>query len=198
MVNHSKKQLQISNSINIRKELELADASFTPEINKISDMIFQKKHDPNLPCYERLVKLGSEAQAKKERVRKLRKEVEENCYDFRPKLSMISRIINDEKGKLNNSKEIPRYELLYEDSKSPLQELAMNQNCTFHPAINEKSLKMLTPEEESFMKRLATSIEKKQTQYQQHLQRLQNPYQDRVKIRMTRSKSPITRTAKVT
>ena len=202
ILSHSKKLAQMEHSINIRQQLELAGASFAPEINKISEMIFERKPDrSNLPCHERLSKQAQSSQANKERIRRLHKEVEENRYEFQPKINPISKIIDAEKDKTLNQTNLSRHDLLFEDSKvrlmaSPLTEQKHKnmQGITFQPHINAQSKKMV---DESFLSRLDASIEKKKALIKKSDEE-KNVKPNRVLSRpQTRSKSPIQRSKKI-
>lgn len=202
ILSHSKKLAQMEHSVSVKQQLEMAGASFTPEINKISEMIFERKPDrTKLPCHERLSKQAQSSQANKERIRRLHKEVEENRYEFRPKINSISKIIDAEKDKTLNQTNLSRHDLLFEDSKvrllaSPLQEQKHKnmQGITFQPYINPSSKKMV---DESFLSRLDASVEKKKAQIKKH-DEVRNIQPNRDESRpKTRSKSPMQRSKKI-
>jgi len=168
--NHLRKQAQIEQSQLLREELEVADVSFTPEVNVISSLIHECKFIEQ-PYYERLNRFGEEKRAKQEMIRQLRSEVENSRFDFKPKIDPISQIISKQRDKSLEDKDFDRFQQLYEialkknkPANSPLREKQLNATFTFKPAINEHSRK-LARDTGDFAKRLQTSIEQKELRH---------------------------------
>lgn len=175
LVNYYKRQNQADYAQQVKRELEMVEAKFAPEINKISHAINHNKGD-EAPIYERLTNFGKNVHAKREKIREMKKEVEDNKFDYKPRVNVISKIINEERDRMLQVAGVPRYELLYDDgltkarSVTPLKEKKTNvaNQCTFKPQINEISKKIASKESKDFLKRMEGSIEKKQNQLKEH------------------------------
>lgn len=178
---HVKKQIKVEQSELFKQELEIKNVSFSPNINRISTLIADKKNS-GMPHYERLYQNANAIQGKKEKSRQLKEEVEENKYDFKPKINSISQQIDkeqkDKKLELGES----RFHLLYnhsqqrQESLELVREQTQTSNCTFHPEINAKSRKLMSSSNKgTFQHRLDCSIEKIQELNRKHKERLATP-----------------------
>lgn len=175
IANYIKKVTHVEHTKKMKEEVELAQASFVPEINRISQLLCETKAE-DIPVHDRLSRFGQNSNLKRQRLRELKEEIQESTFDFKPQINLISQIINEERDKTLNAAGVKRYEQLYEDgmhkavarSISPLKEV--NPNCTFQPQINEKSKLLSAKDKKDFLKRVESSIEKKQTLLSKHFE----------------------------
>lgn len=179
---HLRRQMQTEQSESLKKECEMEGVTFAPSINMISTMIVEKKQQNSRPRYERLHEIASAKKLKLERCRELKKELENDQYDFKPQICELSKQLDKESSIKKTSLGESRFLQLYQDSKlrqshtDILREQSKNRNCTFHPEINENSKKLIKSSKETgFKERLASSIEKMKENEKKHQERLSTP-----------------------
>lgn len=176
---HQKKLLKAEQTAVLRQELEVEGISFTPHINRISTMIVEKKNCP-MPHYERLFQNASTIEEKKAKCREMKQTLEDEKFDFRPKINSVSTLIdretNSKKPELGES----RFHQLYKESQVRVESTeaareANNSQWTFQPEINPKSRAMVNSSGHSFKKRLDSSLEKLKILGLKHRERLAQP-----------------------